>query len=50
MANKFYESKAWLHDQFKAQGRTKAQIAATCGVNEMTIRRWLLKHGITERL
>lgn len=50
MANKFYESKAWLNDQFKVQGRTKAQIAATCGVSEMTIRRWLLHHKITTRL
>lgn len=50
MANEFYKSKAWMIDQFKVQGKSKAQIAAACGVNEMTIRRWLLKHNITTRL
>jgi DNA-directed RNA polymerase subunit N (RpoN/RPB10) len=47
---KYYESKAWLEKKFKKELKTKKQIADECGVDEMTIRRWLLRHKITNRL
>ncbi|AYB70932.1 hypothetical protein SEA_YABOI_95 [Streptomyces phage Yaboi] len=44
---KLYESRAWLMERYRT--RTAKQIAEECRVSEMTITRWLAKHGIPIR-
>jgi|SwirhirootsSR3_FD_contig_21_24512892_length_292_multi_3_in_0_out_0_1 DeoR/GlpR family transcriptional regulator of sugar metabolism len=44
---KLYQSKAWLQEKYRTMNA--AQIAALCGVTEMTITRYLEKHGIVRR-
>ncbi|AXH67276.1 hypothetical protein SEA_WOFFORD_94 [Streptomyces phage Wofford] len=46
MAN-LYESKTWLQEKYRTM--TAKQIADLCGKSEMTITRWLARHGIPIR-
>lgn len=41
MANKLYQSKAWLLMQYQTKGRSIEDIAKQCGVHPLTIRRQL---------
>lgn len=43
---KFYESRNWLARKYQGEKKTAAEIAAICGVTEMTISRWLHKHNL----
>jgi DNA-directed RNA polymerase specialized sigma subunit len=43
---KYYESKTWLARKYQWEKKTAAEIAAICGVTEMTISRWLHKHQL----
>ena len=43
---KLYKSKDWLKLRYVSQRKTIEQIAAECGVTEMTIRRHLQEFGL----
>lgn len=43
---KLYENQRWLRARYVVERKTAAEIAKICGVTEMTIDRWLDKHGL----
>ena len=44
-----YRNEAWLREQYVEQGRTQAEIADECSVDQSTIHGWLHRHGINTR-
>jgi DNA-directed RNA polymerase specialized sigma subunit len=47
MPNTLYKSEAWLRERYRT--KNAAQIAAICGVTEMTITRYLEKFKLKRR-
>ncbi|HEX8200251.1 MAG TPA: FAD-dependent thymidylate synthase [Isosphaeraceae bacterium] len=43
-----YQSREWLQKQYHDQGRSRAEIAAECGVAEITVRQWIRRHRLTK--
>ena len=43
---KLYESKRWLHKKYVIERLTEQEIARLAGTTQVTINRWLKKHGL----
>lgn len=43
---KLYQNREWMRRRYQAERKTAAEIAKECGTTEMTIDRWLAKHGL----
>jgi flavin-dependent thymidylate synthase len=42
-----YTSKSWLETKWVKEGLSASRIAAECGASQVTIRKWLRVHGLT---
>lgn len=41
-----YTNRTWMYNKFVTKGMSAAEIAKECNTSEMTIDRWLGKHGL----
>ena len=46
MSTKLYTSYRWLHRKYVIEKKTEQEIAAEAGTTQVTINRWLAKHGL----
>ncbi len=44
-----YKDSSWLNMVYSVEGKSMDEISKICGVSAMTIRKWLIKHGIPTR-
>lgn len=43
---KLYKSKKWMQLKYVVQKKTEAEIAVEANTTQVTINRWLKKHGL----
>lgn len=46
MRVKLYESYAWMRKRYVSERKTEQEIAELAGTTQVTINRWLRKHGL----
>lgn len=44
-----YKSKAWMRKRYIVDKKTEQEIAAEAGTSQVTINRWLVKHGLKNK-
>ena len=46
---KLYKDEVWLRDKYENEKLSMQKIGSICGVTSITIRDWLIRHGIDTR-